>query len=123
MTQLAVVCMFSLLIFMKDINMISKHQGCQITIPTEIFATRLDESWFHHFQLGLVKVFSNFRFLQWWDSPKCSNLRFLQWWDSTKFSNFRFLQWWVLSKFFQILDFYNGGTQQNFQKCFLDSST
>ena len=109
MTQLAVVCMFSLLIFMKGINMISKHQGCQITILTEIFATRLDESWFHHYQLGLIKVFSNFRFLQWWNSPK--------------FSNLRFLQWWVLSKHFQILDFYNGGTQQNFQKCFLNSST
>ena len=56
MTQLAVVCMFSLLIFMKDI-MISKHQGCQITIPTEISVTRLDESWFHHFELEIIKVF------------------------------------------------------------------
>ena len=32
-------------------------------IFTEMLATLLDESWTHHFQLGLTKIFK-FRFLQ-----------------------------------------------------------
>ena len=35
----------------------SYHNVHQIRVCTEILATRLDDSWTHHFQLGLIKVF------------------------------------------------------------------
>jgi hypothetical protein len=42
---------------------------------SEILASRLDESWTRHCQLGLIKLkFSNVQFSQWWDSSNCSEM-------------------------------------------------
>ena len=45
-------------------------------LQTEILATRLDESWTQHFQLGLTKVikFTNSNNGAWWGSPTFSEM-------------------------------------------------